>query len=250
MPAGIVLAGGRSSRMGTPKAWLDWHGSTLLRGGRAGRRAGSEWTRRRRPGRGPRSCRSCPAAVEVVEDAREGQGPLQGLLAGLEAVDAGLAFVASTDMPFLHPQFVAAVCGAARDADAAVPYLRRLPSTARGGLPNGARAARAGARRELGRMKSAFLFERCEDPLARRPSACRECPEPQHARGLRRRARGAAADRPRPLLRPTSAPAGRRARGDLGRGRRRGRRRPRRARARSAQRRPDRPRPARAARRG
>ena len=31
MPAGIVLAGGRSSRMGTPKAWLDWHGSTLLR---------------------------------------------------------------------------------------------------------------------------------------------------------------------------------------------------------------------------
>jgi len=30
MPAGIVLAGGRSTRMGTPKAWLDWHGSTLL----------------------------------------------------------------------------------------------------------------------------------------------------------------------------------------------------------------------------
>ena len=31
MTAGIVLAGGRSSRMGAPKAWLDWHGSTLLR---------------------------------------------------------------------------------------------------------------------------------------------------------------------------------------------------------------------------
>ena len=28
--AGIVLAGGRSSRMGTPKAALEWHGSTLL----------------------------------------------------------------------------------------------------------------------------------------------------------------------------------------------------------------------------
>src|ERR687893_203957 len=27
--AGIVLAGGRSSRMGTPKAALEWHGSTL-----------------------------------------------------------------------------------------------------------------------------------------------------------------------------------------------------------------------------
>ncbi|MEZ0294645.1 MAG: molybdenum cofactor guanylyltransferase, partial [Solirubrobacteraceae bacterium] len=31
MPAGVVLAGGRSSRMGTPKAWLEWHGTTLLR---------------------------------------------------------------------------------------------------------------------------------------------------------------------------------------------------------------------------
>ncbi|MGH3167275.1 MAG: molybdenum cofactor guanylyltransferase, partial [Trebonia sp.] len=28
--AGVVLAGGRSSRMGTPKAALEWHGSTLL----------------------------------------------------------------------------------------------------------------------------------------------------------------------------------------------------------------------------
>ena len=29
--AAIVLAGGRSSRMGSPKAELEWHGSTLLR---------------------------------------------------------------------------------------------------------------------------------------------------------------------------------------------------------------------------
>ncbi len=28
---GVVLAGGRSSRMGAPKAALEWHGSTLLR---------------------------------------------------------------------------------------------------------------------------------------------------------------------------------------------------------------------------
>ena len=28
--AGVVLAGGRSSRMGTAKAGLQWHGSTLL----------------------------------------------------------------------------------------------------------------------------------------------------------------------------------------------------------------------------
>src|ERR687897_869016 len=29
--AAVVLAGGRSTRMGRPKATLDWHGSTLLR---------------------------------------------------------------------------------------------------------------------------------------------------------------------------------------------------------------------------
>jgi len=28
--AGLVLAGGRSTRMGAPKASLEWHGSTLL----------------------------------------------------------------------------------------------------------------------------------------------------------------------------------------------------------------------------
>ena len=122
MPAGIVLAGGRSSRMGTPKAWLDWHGSTLLRRtcGVVARGVGGPVVVVRAPGQ---ELPELPDGVRVVEDAREGQGPLQGLLAGLEAVDGELAFAASTDMPFLHPRFVAAVCAAARDADAAVPHL-------------------------------------------------------------------------------------------------------------------------------
>ncbi len=123
MPAGIVLAGGRSSRMGTPKAWLDWHGSTLLHRtcGVVARGVGGPVVVVRAPGQ---ELPALPDGVRVVEDAREGQGPLQGLLAGLEAVDGELAFAASTDMPFLHPRFVAAVCAAARDADAAVPHLR------------------------------------------------------------------------------------------------------------------------------
>ena len=86
---------------------------------------------------------------------------MQGLLAGLEALDGELAFVASTDMPFLHPRFVAAVCAAARDADAAVPHL--------GGFRQPLAAAYRTALAPLveglvadGRMKPAFLFERCE----------------------------------------------------------------------------------------
>ena len=109
MAAGIVLAGGRSSRMGTPKAWLEWHGSTLLRRTCAvvARGAAGPVVVVGAPGQ---ELPALPDGVRVVEDAREGKGPLQGLLAGLEAVDAEVAFVASTDMPFLHPRFVAAVC--------------------------------------------------------------------------------------------------------------------------------------------
>ena len=160
MPAGIVLAGGRSSRMGTPKAWLDWHGSTLLRRtcGVVARGVSGPVVVVRAPGQ---ELPELPDGVRVVDDAREGQGPLQGLLAGLEATDDGLAFAASTDMPFLHPRFVAAVCAAAEGADAAVPHLGGF----RQPLAAAYRTALAPLVAELvdaGRMKPAFLFERCE----------------------------------------------------------------------------------------
>src|SRR5215218_10460486 len=94
MPAGIVLAGGRSSRMGTPKAWLEWHGSTLLRRvcGIVARGAGGPVVVVRAPAQ---ELPELPDGVRVVEDAREGRGPLQGLLAELRAVDADVAFVSS-----------------------------------------------------------------------------------------------------------------------------------------------------------
>jgi molybdopterin-guanine dinucleotide biosynthesis protein A len=160
MPAGIVLAGGRSRRMGTPKAWLDWHGEPLLRRvvGLVARGAGGPVVVVRAPGQ---ELPALPAGVRVVEDAREGQGPLQGLLAGLEAVDGDVAFAASTDAPFLHPRFVAAVCGAMDGADAAVPVVDGF----RQPLAAAYRTALVPLLAELvegGRLKSDFLFERCE----------------------------------------------------------------------------------------
>jgi molybdenum cofactor guanylyltransferase len=159
MPAGIVLAGGRSSRMGTPKAWLDWHGSPLLRRvcGIVARGAGGPVAVVRAPGQ---ELPPLPDGVRVVEDAHEGRGPMQGILAGLQAVDADVAFVASVDLPFLHPRFVAAVCGALDGADVAVPQLagHRQP------LAAAYRPALAPLVAELveeERMKPAFLFERC-----------------------------------------------------------------------------------------
>jgi molybdenum cofactor guanylyltransferase len=105
--AGVVLAGGRSSRMGRPKAALEWHGSTLLYRTAAilGRVVAGPVAVVRAPAQ---ELPDLPDGVELVDDPVEGLGPMQGVAAGLAAVGdrAGAAFVCSTDMPFLHPAFV------------------------------------------------------------------------------------------------------------------------------------------------
>src|ERR1039457_1518095 len=99
--AGIVLAGGRSSRMGTPKAALEWHGSTLLRrtAGIVSRATDGPVVVVRAQGQ---ALPVLPAQVEVIDDPREGMGPIQGLAAGLAAIAgrAAIAFACSTDMSF------------------------------------------------------------------------------------------------------------------------------------------------------
>ncbi len=127
--AGVVLAGGRSSRMGTPKAALEWHGSTLLRRtvGILARATGGPVVVVRAPGQ---DLPELPPDVEVVDDPREGKGPVQGLAAGLGALidRADVAFVSSTDMPFLHPAFVRRVLRAVHEgADVGLPVARGYP---------------------------------------------------------------------------------------------------------------------------
>jgi molybdenum cofactor guanylyltransferase len=124
---GIVLAGGRSQRMGSPKAWLDWHGVTLLEHvvGIVGEAIdGGPVVVVSAPGQElPR----LPPQVQVVADAREGVGPLQGIATGLAALRgaADAAFVSSTDAPLLHPAFVRRVlAGLGPDLDALVPDAR------------------------------------------------------------------------------------------------------------------------------
>ena len=107
----IVLAGGRSSRMGQSKASLDWHGSTLLRRvvGIVARGTGGPVVVVRPVGHPlPR----LPSGVDVVDDTRDGLGPLQALGAGLAALQGRveIAYASSTDVPLLHPAFVRRVC--------------------------------------------------------------------------------------------------------------------------------------------
>lgn len=161
--AGIVLAGGRSSRMGSPKADLEWHGSTLLRRtvGILGRFGPVAVVRAQ-----GQALPSLPPGVEVVDDPREGLGPLQGIAAGLAAVAdrSEFAFVCSTDQPFLHPAFVRLTLGMASTAeppaDVVLPVARGFPQP----LAAGYRTALAPLAEQLvagGRLRPAYLFERC-----------------------------------------------------------------------------------------
>jgi molybdenum cofactor guanylyltransferase len=160
--AGIVLAGGRSSRMGTPKAALEWHGSTLLRrtAGILARVADGPVVVVRAPGQ---ALPALPPAVEVVDDPREGLGPVQGLAAGLAAVAgrAEIAFVCSTDLPFLHPAFARRVLRAAADgADVGLPVARGYPQPLAAAYRTGLAPVAERLVREQ-RLRPAFLFDEC-----------------------------------------------------------------------------------------
>ena len=93
--------------MGSSKPLLEWHGSTLVRrvAGIVARGVSGPVLLVRSPGQW---LPSLPDAFEVLDDLEEGRGPLGGLSVGLEAL-AGrseVAYVSSTDVPFLHPAFV------------------------------------------------------------------------------------------------------------------------------------------------
>lgn len=120
-----MLAGGRSSRMGAAKAGLEWHGSTLLYRAAAvlARAVDGPVVVVAAPGQ---ELPELPAGVAVVEDPVEGLGPMQGLAAGLAALAdrADVAFVCSTDLPFLHPAYVRRVLrGLTDDVDGAVDVV-------------------------------------------------------------------------------------------------------------------------------
>ena len=149
--------------MGTPKAALEWHGSTLLRRtvGILARATGGPVVVVRAKGQ---ELPALPKDIEVVDDPREGKGPVQGLAAGLAALtgQADVAFVSSTDMPFLHPAFVRRVLRAVHEgADVGLPVARGYPQP----LAAAYKTALAPTAERLvkeERLRPAFLFEQCQ----------------------------------------------------------------------------------------
>ena len=103
---GIVLCGGKSSRMGRPKAWLPFAGELLLpRVVRLLREVVEPVVVVAAPGQ---DVPPLPEGVRVIRDEAEDRGPLQGLAAGLMALQgqADAAYLSSCDVPFVRPAFV------------------------------------------------------------------------------------------------------------------------------------------------
>lgn len=126
---GIVLAGGRSTRMGRPKAWLPVGGRTMLEtvvdAVAAGLAAGAPILV---VGAKGQDLPALSARVRRIDDEVEGEGPLRGMAAGLAAIRgaADAAFVSSCDAPFLRPAFVARMLALLGDHDIAVPLVAGL----------------------------------------------------------------------------------------------------------------------------
>jgi molybdenum cofactor guanylyltransferase len=161
--AGIVLAGGRSVRMGTAKAGLEWHGSTLLRHttGVVARGVDGPVVVVRAPGQ---ALPALPPQIDVVDDPVAGRGPLQGIATGLTAVAgrAPVALVCAVDLPLLHPAFLRRVARELR-ADAALDVA--LPVALGHAQPLAAAyrttlVPRIAALLDDGRLRPGALFER------------------------------------------------------------------------------------------
>jgi molybdopterin-guanine dinucleotide biosynthesis protein A len=117
---GVVLAGGKSTRMGTSKALLPFGPETMLQ----------RVVRLLRPIVSPivvvaaadQELPELPPDAILTRDERQGRGPLEGLRAGLKALPETIdaAYVTSCDVPLLVPGFVTEMLALADGFDIAV----------------------------------------------------------------------------------------------------------------------------------
>lgn len=118
---GIVLCGGKSSRMGRPKATLPFGPELMLqRVVRLLSEAIGPIVVVAAPGQ---ELPPLPEGVRIARDQREGRGPLEGLHAGLTALAGGAdaAYATSCDVPLLSPPFVRRLIELLGEYEIAVP---------------------------------------------------------------------------------------------------------------------------------
>jgi len=117
--AGIVLAGGLSSRMGCDKATLPWGDSDLLH--TVLDRLAPVCSELIVISNVPRVI--ARQGVRVVADHYPQCGPLAGMQAGLLAAEAEYSFITACDMPFLNTAVIAFIAAVAAGYHAAIPFI-------------------------------------------------------------------------------------------------------------------------------
>src|SRR5580765_3323707 len=124
---GVVLCGGKSTRMGTSKALLPFGPETMLQ--RVVRILATVVSPIVVVSAPEQSLPELPAAVIRARDEREDRGPLEGLRAGLKALPASIeaAYVTSCDVPLLVPEFVGRMNDLLADHDIAVMEIDGFP---------------------------------------------------------------------------------------------------------------------------
>ncbi len=170
--AGIILCGGKSSRMGRDKAWLPWRGQPMI----------AHVVSILRPivdevvVVASEALELPPLEARVVRDREPALGPLAGIREGLEQIRAEFAFVTGTDAPFLSPAFVTALlsygCAAAPEVDGHVQTLAAV-------YPRNA-VDQIGAMLAERRARPLRLLQE----LGYRKLSAEELPDPQSVRGF------------------------------------------------------------------
>ena len=121
-PTGVILAGGKSRRMGRPKALLPWRDATLIEevAARIGPETAEILVVTNDPGSLP------PLEARLVGDIFPGRGPLGGLHSGLYHSRTPWILLVACDQPFISPPFLRFLSRTARatTADAVVPSLK------------------------------------------------------------------------------------------------------------------------------
>ncbi len=120
---GIILCGGKSTRMGSSKALLPFGPETMLQ--RVVRILGGVVSPIVAVAAIDQMLPDLPPTVIVTRDEQQGRGPLEGLRAGLKALpaDVDAAYVTSCDVPLLVPGFVRQMIDLAEGHDIAVIEL-------------------------------------------------------------------------------------------------------------------------------
>jgi len=117
---GVVLCGGKSSRMGVSKATLPFGSETMLQ--RVVRLLSTVVSPIVVVAASEQELPQLPPDVIVTRDEREARGPLEGLRAGLKALPDTVetAYVTSCDVPLLETAFVKRMLNLLGDDDVAV----------------------------------------------------------------------------------------------------------------------------------